>query len=135
MRSVAFGLVILSGLAMAGPAFADSCWDHNGSVMRLKASGAARTFVYEFPRQGLAAAGIRAGTLLFSGERRGAQMSGLARVYSSQCRGEYTEYYVEGPIEGDVRIVMQGTRETVRNCQSTGNVVVDTLVFSYLRQC
>ncbi|MBL6431718.1 MAG: hypothetical protein HPM95_13425 [Alphaproteobacteria bacterium] len=34
----------------ATPANADSCWTHNGSLMRLKADGNRRWFLYEAPR-------------------------------------------------------------------------------------
>jgi hypothetical protein len=46
-------------------------WNHNGSVMRLIASGAERKFVYEVPREGLSAIGVTKGTLLFKGKKVG----------------------------------------------------------------
>ena len=58
-------------------AAADSCWNHNGSVMRLKASGNQRWFYYEKPRTVLRAAGVRRGTLLFSGRKNGNWYSGM----------------------------------------------------------
>ena len=50
---------------------ADSCWDHNGSIMRLKAQGNQRWFYYEKPRSVLYASGVRPGTLLFNGGKKG----------------------------------------------------------------
>ena len=41
-------------LAVGSPALADSCWDHNGSLMRLKAKGNQRWFFYEQPKATLA---------------------------------------------------------------------------------
>ncbi len=131
-------LVLALALILAAPvaALADSCWWHNGSLMRLQAHGSQRLFYYEQPRQGLWNAGVRPGTLLFNGTKNGNWYSGLARVFSSSCVGNPMEYYVEGPVHpNQAKVTMQGTRETSQNCASTGNVVVDTLVFTYAHQC
>ena len=120
----------------AGAGAADSCWDHNGSLMRLKAQGAERYFYYEDPRPALRSAGVRRGTLLFNGTTNGGRYSGLARVFSSACPGEPLEYWVEGPVAANQTTVrMIGTRETSEKCQSTGRVVTDELVFTYSHQC
>ncbi len=130
---------ILAGLALAllaAPAAADSCWLHNGSLMRLKAQGAERYFYYEQPREGLWGAGVQRGTLLFNGTNNGGRYSGLARVFSSSCPGNPLEYWVEGPVSANqTQIRMTGTRETSENCANTGNVVMDELVFTYSHQC
>lgn len=123
-------------MSVAASAAADTCWWHNGSLMRLKALGDERYFYYERPREGLIGTGIRAGTLLFNGRKDGNWYSGLSRLFSSACPGNPLEYYVEGPVAANqTKVTMQGTRETSDNCRSTGNVVADTLVFTYAHQC
>ena len=115
---------------------ADSCWDHNGSVMRLKASGNNRWFYYERPRQVLRNAGVRRGTLLFNGRKSGNWYSGIARRFSKFCPGSPLEYYVEGPVApSQTKVTVRGTRNVHRRCQPTGAVATDVLVFTYLRQC
>ena len=129
-------LSLLLALIAAAPALADSCWMHNGSLMRLSASGAQRSFTYEVPRQGLASAGVRPGTLLFNGTKSGDWYSGTARVFSSACPGNPLEYYVEGPVgAGQTSVTLRGTREVYANCAATGQVTIDTLVFTYSHQC
>jgi len=59
-------LAILLSVLMIGVSHADSCWTHNGSLMRLKADGNGRWMYYENPKQSLQSAGIYSGTLLFA---------------------------------------------------------------------
>lgn len=123
-------------VAAPAPALADSCWTHNGSLMRLEAEGPARLFSYEKPKAGLAAAGIRKHTLLFDGEKSGNRYSGTARVFSKSCPGSPLEYHVEGPVNSSqTRVELTGEREVYENCQPTGRRTVDTLVFRYSHQC
>ncbi len=123
-------------LAVPQGARADSCWTHNGSMMRLQAQGQNRWLVYEAPRQALWSAGVGRGTLLFNGRNTGDWYSGLARVFSSACPGNPLEYHVEGPVRRNpLRIVMRGTREVHRNCVNTGRVTTDELVFVYSHDC
>ncbi|EBA08082.1 hypothetical protein [Sagittula stellata] len=125
---------VLAALFMAQGAAADSCWDHNGSVMRLTAAGAQRTFLYERPRTGVARAGVGTGTWLFSGTKTGDWYSGTARVFSSQCAP--LEYRVEGPVlQNPLRVEMRGSRQIHDNCVPTGRWTEDVLVFSYLYGC
>ncbi|MDJ0613025.1 MAG: hypothetical protein QNJ29_05070 [Rhizobiaceae bacterium] len=117
-------------------ASADSCWNHNGSVMRLKASGNQRWMYYENPRQVLRNAGVRRGTLLFNGIKSGNWYSGTARRFSKFCPGNPLEYYVEGPVRSDqLEVTVRGTREVFKQCQPTGRMASDELVFTYLRDC
>ena len=51
LGGLTFGAVSLGATDIAR---ADSCWNHNGSLMRLKARGNQRWFYYERPRAGLA---------------------------------------------------------------------------------
>ncbi len=126
----------LAGLLAASSAVADSCWDHNGSVMRLTDAGAARTFLYEQPRQSLWGTGIQPGVWLFSGTKSGDWYSGTARVFSSACPGNPLEYWVEGPVlQNPLRVQVTGRREVHQNCQPTGRWTEDVLVFTYMYNC
>ena len=130
------GLILALFLATPDAARADSCWTHNGSMMRLQDQGQNRWFVYESPRQALWSAGVTNGTLLFNGQNRGDYYTGLARVFSSACPGAPLEYYVEGPVmRNPLRIIMRGTREVHSNCVPTGQTTYDELVFVYSHQC
>ncbi|PVB61960.1 hypothetical protein [Labrenzia sp. 011] len=129
-------LPLLAGLAMAGTAAADSCWNHNGSIMRLKAQGNQRWLSFEVPRTVLRTAGVRPGTLLFNGVKQGNWQSGMARVFSRHCPGNPLEYFVEGPVRGDqLQVTVSGTREVFQQCRPTGSFVTDTLVFTYSYNC
>lgn len=136
MRQFAMAAPLLAGAVLSPvAAFADSCWDHNGSLMRLKAAGNQRAFYYEVPRRGMAEQGVRPGTLLFNGVKRGDWYSGTARVFSGACPGAL-EYAVEGPVnQNQTRVTVHGTREIYRQCQPTGRYTTDTLVFTYSHQC
>jgi hypothetical protein len=137
-----FGTLILSA-ALALPlliapqaARADSCWDHNGSLMRLQASGNDRWFSYDQPRQALWSSGVGQGTLLFNGQKTGDWYAGLARVFSSACPGQPLEYRVEGPVmQNPLRVVLRGTREVFANCLPTGRMTSDELIFVYRHDC
>lgn len=129
----ALAAVVVVGV---GTAQADSCWMHNGSVMRLIADGDSRVFVYERPKAGLRQIGVRRGTELFRGVTYGQSYEGVARIFSTECPGESTEYEVSGPIlEGQTKVVLVGRREIYRNCTPTGRFTQDRLVFTYSHQC
>ncbi|MEM8839513.1 MAG: hypothetical protein AAGE89_15580 [Pseudomonadota bacterium] len=132
-------VAVLSGAFLAATsqeARADSCWTHNGSMMRLQAQGNQRWFSYEQPRQVLWNAGVRPGTLLFNGRKSGNWYSGTARVFSKFCPGQPLEYFVEGPVRGDqLQVTVSGQRQVFRNCQPTGRWTNDVLVFTYSHQC
>ena len=63
-------------ITFSSSASADSCWNHNGSVMRLIARGNKRWFYYEEPKQVLRRAGVRQGTLLFNWSQTGRLLYG-----------------------------------------------------------
>ncbi|WP_454286809.1 hypothetical protein [Rhizobium arsenicireducens] len=131
---LAGGMFALAFMPVA--AVADSCWVHNGSLMRLKASGNQRAFYYEYPRQTMRGAGVTHGTLLFNGSNVGGRYSGTARVFSKYCPTTPLEYYVEGPVDrSQTRVTMRGRREVMERCQPTGRTTNDTLVFTYSHQC
>lgn len=137
LRTVCAGLVLLAATtALPGMAAADSCWMHNGSVMRLQASGARRWFSYENPRPQLRAAGVRPGTLLFEGVKRGNWYEGTARVFSRHCPGQPLVYNVAGPVRPDqLQVTVSGTRDVNSQCRPTGRMTTDTLVFTYSHRC
>ena len=112
-------------LAMIGTASADSCWRHNGSLMRLEASGNDRTFTYEVPSPGMQwGRGVEPGTELFTGQSDGRSYWGTAKVFTSY--GE-REYQVFGPISNNQRrVTLYG---------NTGIASLDTLVFTFTGQC
>lgn len=94
-------------LPVNGSAGAPTAWNHNGSVMRLEADGAARRFVYDVPRKGMIAAGARAGDVVFEGSREGATYSGTAYIFSKSC-GQ-VGYPVAGNVSSDERsVVLEG---------------------------
>lgn len=133
-----FMLAMLVALSSALPnvAAADSCWWHNGSLMRLSAYGEGRAFHYEQPRAGLAALGIGRGTMLFNGRTDGASYSGVANVFSSSCPGQPFGYQVQGPVgAGQTSVTLYGSREVRNGCAGTGTYTQDVLSFTYAYQC
>jgi len=131
---LALGMTVLS--QSARPALADSCWDHNGSLMRLVAQGKQRWFYYEVPRQAIRAQGVAPGTLLFNGWKDGNGYTGTARVFSKHCPGAPLEYQVSGPVApNQLGVTLYGTRPKTQQCQPTGQMTTDTLVFTYRHQC
>ncbi len=123
-------------LVPLAPARADSCWDHNGSLMRLQADGNQRWMYYEIPREVLRNAGVKQGTLLFNGQKNGNWYSGTARRFSKICIGDPLEYFVEGPVREDqLQVTVVGMREVHQQCQPTGKLKRDELIFTYIRNC
>lgn len=122
-----------ASLATTTSVRADSCWWHNGSLMRLKARGNQRWFYYERPRSGLA---VGRGTLLFNGRKQGNWYVGTARVFSKYCPSTPLPYHVEGPVAASqTEVTVFGTREIHRRCQPTGRYKEDRLVFTYSHRC
>lgn len=111
------------------PAQGAGLWMHNGSIMRLEASGTGRRFYYEVPREGMRNAGTGPGTLLFDGTRDGARYSGTAYIFAAGCRPQ--PYAVEGVVsDGDQRVVMTGEAPRIgAGCRTIG-YREDTLVFT-----
>lgn len=135
--AMAVSMSVAGAIATTGAAYADSCWNHNGSTMRLKASGNSRWFYYENPRSVLRRAGVRRGTLLFKGSNNGGYYSGTTRVFSKYCPGNPLKYHAEGPVSnGQKRVVIHGTRDVyAAGCRNTGRRKTDRLVFTYIEQC
>jgi hypothetical protein len=93
-----------------------SYWDHNGSVMVLRAKGQVRRFHYHQPREGMRQAGVSQGTLLFKGRRHGDRYSGTAYVFSKKCGA--VPYQVSGSVSDDQRRVeLSGAAPVIgQNC-------------------
>ena len=137
IRAIILGVAALAVTHLvAVQARADSCWWHNGSLMRLESSGSKRSFVYERPKPELRRSGIQEGTLLFDGVRRGTRYTGTARVFSRYCLAHPLEYAVEGSVSrNDTRVVLRGTREVQERCAPAGRVRTDRMVFGYAFDC
>lgn len=136
MRVAAAMIACAFGLAASPAVAGQTCWMHNGSLVRMLAEGNARKILYEEPRPGLRKIGVTRGTVLFTGERKGRSYSGIARMFSTECPGAITEYVVEGRAsDRQARIVLTGRRELYRHCAPTDRFVEDTLVFTYVRAC
>ena len=127
-------IFVISILAMGifGPsAMADSFWNHNGSLMRLHASGNERVFEYEVPSPKMRATGVQKGTILFYGVRQGNRYVGTARVFSRDCSVPL-EYRVEGRVVTEKYVVLSGQREVYApGCVPTGRMIEDMLEFRY----
>ncbi len=137
IKFVIAGLILTGSVSTNGSnAAADSCWNHNGSLMRLKASGNQRWIYYEAPKSSLLKSGVRRGTLLFNGRKSGNYYIGTARRFSKFCPGTPLEYSVEGPVRADqLQVTVFGSREVYKRCQPTGRFADDTLVFTYKHKC
>jgi hypothetical protein len=135
LKSLASSLAVLV-LVCSASAYADSFWDHNGSQMRLTASGQARTIIYEVPRSGIVSQGVEPGTVLFEGnisEGGVGDYSGTAYVFSKRC-GRLA-YEVTGELQNDgTQIALRG--QTPRRDRSTCEVLEyreDNLIFKFVR--
>jgi len=110
---------------------ADSFWNHNGSLMRLRASDNVRVFAYEVPNPQMQATGVQKGTILFNGVRQGNRYFGTARVFSQYCNAPL-EYSVEGHVVTETHVVLTGQREIyAAGCIPTGRMIQDMLEFRY----
>lgn len=108
-------------------------WNHNGSLMRLIAAGADRTFVYENPRPGMRKAGAKKGDVVFQGTRDGTTYSGTAYIFSKGCGSQ--GYAVTGHVTDDDRgVVLEGDKPVLdSSCNVTGTRR-DVLRFDYVRR-
>jgi hypothetical protein len=104
---------------------------HNGSVVRLSASGSKRDFYYVSPRQGLLDVGVRPGELLFTGKRSGNAYAGTAYIFNKRCGP--IGYAVSGEVGQDDRsVTMRGQAPKVdANCQIIATKD-DTLTFTFV---
>lgn len=125
-------LPVLAVLLLPVVSFADSFWNHNGSVMRLQAYGNERMMTYEVPSDRMQGAGVDYGTMYFNGFRQGNQYYGTARVFSKYCLYPI-EYDVSGTVINERKIVLKGSRPTYgAGCRPTGGMSHDVLEFYYM---
>ena len=120
-------LVSVFALLFSTSAFAQSNWNHNGSVVTLHANGANRQFSYSVPRAGLP---VTSGTVLFKGTKSGGTYSGTAYAFSSRCGT--AGYQVSGPISNDDQTVTMYGKIPRRDASC--RIVQyddDTLVFNF----
>ncbi len=123
---------LLGKLKVSAPsADTGSYWDHNGSLMRLRASGNDRIIEYLIPSPTMKEAGVEKGTLLFRGVRQGDRYVGTARVFSKHCTNPI-EYHVDGRVVSEQSIILTGRREVYdEGCIPSGSFKEDTLEFRY----
>jgi Trypsin len=105
-------------------------WTHNGSIVRLSASGTKRDFYYVAPRQGLLDVGVRSGTLLFSGRRSGNSYSGTAYIFNNRCGP--IGYAVTGDVGSDDKsVTLHGQVPRLDAGCHVVSTKDDTLVFQF----
>ena len=121
------------GFAMSlSLSFADSLWEHNGSVMRLITDGHERKFLFERPSPILKQAGVEQGTILFDGYQVGDKYIGKARSFSKDCPVPVV-YDVSGNEFRETKVVLQGRRADYdKTCRATGRFIHEHLSFNYL---
>jgi hypothetical protein len=108
-----------------------SLWSHNGSSIVLVADGPGRRFYYDNPRTGMLSLGVRNGTLLFEGVRRGDSYQGTAYVFSSGCQP--MAFPVTGTVlPGDKEVVLSGNAPKRQKCQVVGRNEA-TLRFTFIK--
>lgn len=108
-------------------------WSHNGSIVRLIASGNSRTFVYENPRAGMRKAGAKQGDVVFEGTRAGNSYTGTAYIYSKDCGAK--GYAVHGRVAEDDRgVVLEGEAPRLDQGCTVTSTRHDVLRFDYVRR-
>lgn len=128
LKSAVLSLIFTLAAQVAA---ADSFWDHNGSLMRIIAQGQERWIVYETPRQGMVDQGVQSGTLFFNGRRIGNSYQGVARAFSRNCPQPMT-FPISGQVINESTIVLEGMRPVFSNCQPSGKMKFESLVFTYV---
>ncbi len=107
-------------------AFADTTWDHNGSVMVMREDGDSVTITYDEPRTSIRKQGVRRGTVLFEGMLVGSgRLSGTAYVFRQGC--EPAPYDASGAYRsgsGQDRLILNGDApvRVSGGCRVTGYV-------------
>jgi hypothetical protein len=130
MRIAISWIVIIGGALAAFAQSPPSTWEHNGSTVQLFANGAKRQFYYQNPRPGMQQEGVRPGTLLFDGQRRGSQYSGTAYMFSRACGA--VGYAVSGAVSADDRqVTLYGNAPRLdAYCRVSGSAP-DVLIFNF----
>jgi SH3-like domain-containing protein len=133
-RALAIGICsILASFDISTARAASSLWDHNGSTVYLVAHGATREFHYNEPRPGMLEAGVRPGSLLFTGESIDGRYVGTAYFFNPNCGGQFP-YQVSGPIlDNYKRVVLKGQAPRIDDNCNIMSYFTDTLEFSFLK--
>jgi hypothetical protein len=106
-----------------------SVWTHNGSVMSVTMANNKIRILYDEPRSGIVAEGVRRGTLLFEGEAFGERLLGTAFVFDRRCNGGIP-YQVSGDaLQGRQKIIMTGQAPSQLDACQPAKYRSDTLVF------
>ncbi len=79
---------------------------HNGSEVEIEGRGEFLHITYVKPRSSLAKVGIRSGTLLFSGQRQGDFVYGVAYAFKANCSP--AGYRVQGQFDQQQNLVLVG---------------------------
>ena len=107
---------------LSWPAYANTNWDHNGSVMVLEENGKKRRLVYGEPRGALDTAGVKKGTVLFDGEEKAdGRLAGYAKLFRAGC--DPVDYFVEGSLDkskGEILLQGQAPIYSGTGCKITG---------------
>jgi TPR repeat protein len=108
-----------------------SYWKNDESIMRLKATGASRKFVFFKPSEEQMKAGAIAGSIRFDGQFSGKGYTGTAFSYSEKCGRE--SFPVSGEIENNgARVILSGkSAQMDGNCREIGKAD-QTLVFDFV---
>ena len=130
IRTLFAAALLLACVGISSQAWAQGCdtatYDHNGSRMLIHAcDGGGFTIEYDRPRKGLAAQGVRPGTVLFqgsfwdSGGPNPRRVRGTAKLFKRGCRP--AGYEVDGYWMADDTLQMSGRAPIRRNgCRVSG---------------
>lgn len=106
-------------------------WMHNRSVMTMEESNSDFEISYEQPRSGMAAVGVRRGTMLLFGLRNGASFQGTAYIFHPRCGP--ARYDVEGEaLENGRALVFSGQRPKLNAACEPAGEAPDRLRFEKL---
>jgi hypothetical protein len=118
----AFSAVGAACAFLSWPAYANTSWDHNGSLMVLEENGKKRKLVYTEPRSTLDTAGVKRGTVLFDGEEKAdGRLAGYAKLFRAGC--DPVDYFVEGSLDtskGEILLQGQAPIYSGTGCKITG---------------
>lgn len=123
--------VASSAAPSAGQITSKSRWEQNGSIVHLVADGATRKFYYDSPRSELLATGVKPGTLLFDGSKKGSNYSGTMYAFTNLCQPK--GFSANGSISDDEKqVTLRGkSPEFETGCKIT-KFHDATLVFTFI---
>lgn len=112
-----------------------TCWNHNGSKMKLLSDGTRREILYLEVRDGMREY-ANPGDVVFQGQQVGDQWSGVAYVFTRGQRCGKLRYNVTGRSQGSSNFVLNGVAPAGAgaNCEPIGRRD-DTLLFACVGNC